>query len=610
MRFAWVLPLAIAALIAALPWLGLVGPFLQRELLLAAIFGLVVAGFNLAFGYGGQLALGQVAVFAGGAFTTAILYEHHHTDLVLAIIVAVAFAAFLGLLTGLPGLAFSDWALALVAFFLVLLIPHVTEIFQNETHGVNGIPGILNPTLFGWKVSPQWFYVLVIAVATVCLLLYRNLLLSRYGHTLLVLKHGSMLAKSIGLSPFRVRLSAYVLAGLPGGVAGVFYAYYSTYIQQDIFNFNMVTLILAASVVGGTSSMWAAPIAAGIFILVPDRLSGFSQYSVLAYGFFLVLAGVGLSGGLSGASRAGLKYARSKVARARAEGGSGEPVTAAVKVRPKLALAGKTLSVKGVTKAFGGVDALRGVDLEAGPGEITAIIGANGAGKTTLLNAVSGLVPADKGEVLLGDRVITRLRAESIARAGVSRTFQTPQVPAALTVLEVAESGRISKTTVTAASIAIRSPRYRRTRTADRRHGHAALEFVGLDGLSDAIAEKLPLGQRRILEVARTIAAEPNVVLLDEPAAGLDGETLDDLRSVLVALREAGATVVLIEHNVRFVMDVADRVIVMDLGVVIGDGSPDEIRNDERVIASYLGRRGSHPTADAVVPDEVGDARR
>lgn len=135
------------------------------------------------------------------------------------------------------------------------------------------------------------------------------------------------------------------------------------------------------------------------------------------------------------------------------------------------------------------------------------------------------------------------------------------------------------------------------------------MAFVGLDEESDALAEKLPLGRRRILEVARTIASEPEVVLLDEPAAGLDSEALDDLRAVLVALREAGATAVLIEHNVRFVMDVADRVVVMDLGLVIGDGLPEEIRNDERVIASYLGRRGDHVTAAAPVPDEVGDRR-
>ena len=613
LRFGWAFAVGAGIVVALLPYLG-VKPVLQRELLLAAMFGLLVAGFNLGFGYGGQLALGQVAVFAGGAYSTAILYEHGVAELLVACVVSIAVAAVLGLVTGIPGLRFSEWSLALVAFFLVVLVPNLVSLFSEYTGGVNGIPGILDPELFGHTLTANGFYVFVMATTLATLLFYRNLVLSRYGHGLLVLKQGSGLARSLGLSPYRLRLSAYVLGSLPAGLAGAFYAYYSTYVQADYFAFNIVTLLLAAAVVGGIRSIWAAPVAAAILIIGPEQASAFDQYSVLAYGIILMLVGVGLSGGIAGLSRLGLK--RLGVV------GSGifepgpVPATVPTAAETPLAIAGTTLTTSGVAKRFGGVEALRGVDFEATPGAITAIIGANGAGKTTLLNAISGHIAIDRGEVRLGDRVISGLRSDRIAHAGVSRTFQTPQVPEELTVLDVAASSRISKRRMPAFVIATRLPWYLRLRRDDTARAHAALAFVGLQGAESLPAHELPLGRRRILEVARSIASEPAVILLDEPAAGLDPEALESLRAVLLRMREAGATVVLIEHNVTFVMEVADRVFVMDLGEVIAVGTPDDVRGDERVIASYLGRRGTqHHTLDERLveppanPVEAGDVR-
>ena len=587
LRFGWTVPLAAAALIALAPSLG-ASPLLQRQLLLAAIYGLLVVGFNLGFGYGGQLALGQVAVFAGGAYTTAILYQHGHAELTLAALVSVGVAAVLGLVTGIPGLRFAEWAIALVAFFLVDLVPHVVNLFSGQTGGVLGIPGVLGPKLFGVQLSNHGFYVVAVVASALCFLLFRNLVHSRYGHGLLVLKGGTPVARSLGLSPFRMRLSAYVIASLPAGLAGALYAYYSTFVQADFFSFSVATLLIAASVVGGVTSVWGAPIAAAILVIGPERASAFQKYSVFAYGVILMLAGVGLAGGLAGIGRTLLRRAT--------HGAAGRSVGDDVaelelpEERASLAIAGQTLTTKGVTKRFGGVEALRGVDFEAKAGEVTGILGANGAGKTTLLNVISGLYSVDRGETRLGDRVISGLRSERIARAGVARTFQTPQVAEELTVLDVVTSARIGKRWVSPLEIALRAPRYWIVRRDEVARARAALAFVGLDGMEHQLARELPLGHRRLLEVARSIAAEPSVILLDEPAAGLDPPALENLRDVLDRMRKSGATVVLIEHNVPFVLDVADSVYVMDLGSVIAKGKADTIRTDERVIASYLGR--------------------
>jgi branched-chain amino acid transport system permease protein len=603
-------PALVAALVILAPIVGVVGAELQRELMLAAIYGLIVAGFNLGFGYGGQLALGQVAVFAGGAYISGILYQHGHADLLVGAVASVAFAMFLGLITGLPGLRLNHWALALVAFFLVLLIAPLVSIFESETGGPIGIAGILGPKLAGHQLSDNAFYAVCISTTFLCLLLYRNLVVSRYGHSLVVLQQGTELAGSLGLSPYRLRMSAYLLAALPAGLAGTFYAYQSTYIQANIFDFGLVTTILTASIVAGTRSIWGAPVAAAILVVGPERLGAFDKYSVLAYGLVLIVAGLGLSSGLGGLARGiGRRLGHSSAAGAAVPAAFSD---AAPESLATLSIAGESLHVSGASKRFGGVRALRDAGLDARPGAITAIIGANGAGKTTLLNAVSGIVPVDSGDVLLGDRSISRLPAGKIARAGVSRTFQTPQIPESLTVLDVAASGRLRQNWVPAAAIAFRTPRYRRVRRDDVAAAGAALRFVGLDGYERLPAQALPLGQRRILEVARCLAAEPSVILLDEPAAGLDGDALDRLRAVLLRMRDAGATVVLIEHNVTFVMDIADHVVVMDVGEVIAAGSPEVVRRDERVIASYLGRRHeTHVTADQQAshePTEVGDA--
>ena len=261
-------------------------------------------------------------------------------------------------------------------------------------------------------------------------------------------------------------------------------------------------------------------------------------------------------------------------------------------------MAGAELRTSGVSKAFGGVQALDDVDFRAEPGRVTAIIGANGAGKTTLLNAISGLIPTDHGDVLLDGRSIARLPAERVARAGVSRTFQTPQLPDGLSVLEVAVSGTLGRERVSAASVALRTGRYWRWRRSAIPRARAALVFVGLGNEEDTLAAELPLGRRRILEVARCLTARPSVVMLDEPAAGLDPGALHDLGDVLRRLRDDGATVVLIEHNVTFVMDIADTVYVMGLGRVIASGSPAVVRADPEVIASYLGHRHSRPSVE------------
>ena len=264
----------------------------------------------------------------------------------------------------------------------------------------------------------------------------------------------------------------------------------------------------------------------------------------------------------------------------------------------------------GLTKSFGGVRALDGVNLTAEPGKITAILGANGAGKTTLLNAVSGFVRADEGTVFLGDRQLSGLSPHQVNRLGVSRTFQTPIIPRTMSGVEVVESGRLGLGRTRLFSPLLRLPQFRRERNEDRRTAMVALSFVGLAAAAQQDAQSLPLGARRLLEVARAVAREPGVMLLDEPAAGLDAEGRSELDSLMCRTRDAGGTVVIVEHNVNFVLGIADHVHVMERGRVLASGTPDEIRINPEVIASYLGANAAtRITTDNSLPDKPRDAK-
>lgn len=606
-RNPWAFPLVALAVLVILPLAGYQGGFL-RQLILIAIYTLLVSGLNLTLGYAGEVVLGQVAILALGGYVAGILAKHEVHDLAIAMVIAIAASAILGLVTGLPGLRLSHLALGLITFFLVLLVAPIALAFEGETGGYTGIYGLINPTFLGIPIKGNVaLYLLCVLTAAAWLVIFRNLVMSRFGLALRVLKENPVLASSLGLSVLRLRLTAYVLGSLPAGVAGCLFAYASVYVAPSSFTLSMSIAILAASVVGGSQSVYGAPIGAALLVLGPLNAGAFDRYSLIVYGFFLVLVGTVLAGGLAGVARTGLR----RLAKLLAVGIEGDarpaqaagPAASGQAAAPDLAIPGESLRVTGASRAFGEVKALGGVDFRAEPGRITALIGANGAGKTTLLNAVSGAITLDTGTVEIGGKDVSGLSAARRAREGIGRTFQTPMIPSAMSVLEVAASGCLIEGRLGAPSAMLRLPRYRRTARGDREIAMAALDVVALGGHAGESAASLPLSTRRLLEVVRAVAGRPKVILLDEPAAGMDDDAIAELRDLLQRLKDAGATVVLIEHNISFVLGVADDVYVMELGRLLANGTPEEIRSDPRVIASYLGsRHGTHqePAATAL----------
>lgn len=593
-RHGWVVPLVLTALVGVVS-LAVMGEYGQRQVMIIVVYTLIVSGLNLSFGYGGELALGQVAMFAAGAYVTGVLASHGQYELLIALVASVAAAGAVGLVSGVPGLRLGHWSLALTSFFLVLLIPDVLMLFEEETGGLQGLSGILDPTLFGITLAWSDFFVFALVLGFLWLMVVRNIVLSRHGHALRVLRESPSLAASLGLSAYRLRLRAYVLGSLPAGAAGCVFAYLTGFISPDAFTLNLAIALLAASIIGGVDSIYGAPVGAALLVLGPLQTSGAEKLSTLLYGVFLVVVGVLLSGGLASIGRTLLRRAGLDPATSHAV-----PAAEAGTFR----VPGERVTVAGVRKAFDGVKALNGVDLRAEPGQVLAILGPNGAGKTTLLNAISGFVRPDEGQIRLGDRELRGLSPDRIARQGVSRTFQTPLIPRGMTAQEVVECGRLGRPGPRLPGVVLRSPKMRRTRAEDRRAAASALAFAGLAEVAGTDAQALPLGTRRLLEVVRAVVAQPGVILLDEPAAGLDDAGQEELARLVRRARDAGGTVIIVEHNVRFVLDLADRVVVMALGEVIAEGTPDEIRNDETVIATYLGSRSQAPAAAGARAEE------
>ena len=578
----WILPLIIGVLVLLLPQLG-ASYTLTRQIELTLLLALIVSGLNLSLGYAGELAMGQVAMYAAGAYTAGLMSKAGVSEILLQLLGGALAALVVGFISGIPGLRLGGWSLAMTSFFLILLIPDVLSIFKDATGGRNGLAGIKPGTLFGEMIGGSTFYILLVVIAILWFAVFRNLIVSQHGTALRVLKQSPVLARSIGISVFRTKLMAYAVGAIPAGIAGVMFANMDLFISPEAFAFSFAMTALAASIFGGSASVYGALIGALVLQFGMNQATNFAEYGTIIIGAFLIFGGVVFAGGISGV---GIWLLRRLDSAARARVGAEEAPEAAAVVEP---LDGEELVVAGISKAFGGNQALKDVSLVAEPGQVTALIGPNGSGKTTLLNMISGFYKADSGEVRLGGDSIQGKNPADVARAGISRTFQTPNVPEKLTVLEVVESGYYAAEKASILSSVLRLPKYWRVKRAATAEADRVLSLVGLDAQRHELADSLPLGNRRLLEVARCLVSSPRVLLLDEVASGLDEDELEVLERLIVRLRDAGPTVVLVEHNFQLVLRLADDIYVLAQGQVMAHGDSHEIEHNERVRAEYLG---------------------
>ncbi|WP_345424028.1 ABC transporter permease subunit [Pseudonocardia xishanensis] len=574
---------AALALVTAPWWIG--DDHLLRQLSAVAILALVVSGLNLSLGFGGEMALGQAAMYAAGAYTGAYLAANVTDDLLVCVVVASGVAVVLGTITGLPALRIGGWSLAVTSFFLVILIPDIVDLLREQLGGYDGMTVGL-PTMFGSELDVAGTYLVVAVTALLWFVTFRNIVRSPWGVSLLSMRRSPVLAASLGLSPFRLKLTAYLLGALPAGAAGALSASVNGFVAPSEFGLELVVGLLAASIIGGPATVVGAVVGAFLLEFAHEQSARFESWATIGYGTLLLAGGVLLTrggGGVVGLVRAWIRrHADSGTVR--------RSDAAAARQHEVLELSGSTIRIAGMRKTFGGTTALDGVDLELAAGRVTALIGPNGSGKTTALNLISGLSAPYDGDVIFDGRSVRGQSAMAIARRGVGRTFQTPAIPSILTVREVLESGELRRSRPPLAATILRTPGYRRRRAELTAEVDRVSRLLGLDHLLHATAEELPAGTRRLVELGRALLGRPSVLLLDEVASGLDEEELVDLKDVVGWLSSCGATTVLVEHNFAFVNEVADVVYVLAEGRVVAGGTPQEISSHPEVIEKYLGR--------------------
>lgn len=541
-------------------------------LALAAMHIMVGVGLNILLGLSGQVSFGHIGFFAIGAYTTAIL-TLQGVGFWLSLLCAGLVSGGVGFLLALPALRVSGPYLAMMTIAFAFIVEHGAIEWKALTGGANGLTGFPSPELFGRVMNAADIAALGCLLAGASLLFYCRLSHGAWGKGMAAVRDSETAAQSLGLNVVIIKTVSFTLSALITGIAGALFTPLNMFISPGSFTFIQSILFILAVVIGGAGALWGPVFGAVLIVLIPEILSGFEEYRLLFFGGLLLavlwLAPRGIVGSLSRlfqfeapalASRdaAGMRYFLRRQTNH-----------------------GQYLSVEKINISFGGVHAVKDISFRAEAGKITSLIGPNGAGKTTVLNMISGFYTPDSGKIKLSGEDIAGMKTHTIARKGIARTYQTTLLFERLSVLDniliALDQGKLGLITSGA------------TKPEKTRIARNILAFTGYARPLARMAGELPHVDKRLVEIARSLATNPAVLLLDEPAAGLMKDDKKKLATLLREIAGLGIIVVLVEHDMSLVMEITDHLVVLDAGMLLKSGLPEEARNDRAVMRAYLG---------------------
>ena len=615
-----------------------------------AIYAILLFGLDIVVGYTGQVSLGHAGLFGIGAYTAGVLFTKFAAPLLLTLMGGVAVTAAFGALLALPALRVTGPYLAMVTLAFGTIIQILINEMTDLTNGPMGIT-LSKPKLLGLQLDARSFYWVVCVLLIASLVVVHRILRSHLGRAFEALRGSPVASDCMGVSVYRYKVYAFVVSAGLAGMAGSLYAYSEQYISPNTYNFELTVMFLLAVIMGGRKTRSGALLGAAIIVVLPkllDDVDLFRYVSVTLAVLVSVGAGVFIARGRSTPARSAIPVVGSialavlsfvltsmtdwrlsifglitllvvyylqdgivgfvrntlglhghgrtdaeaaALLQAPADAVSTSVVGAATPAMQDLVAADKVLM------QFGGLKALNDVDLHVTRGTIHGLIGPNGSGKSTMMNVLTGIYVPTEGSIAFKGQSIVGKTSSRIALAGIARTFQNVQLFGEMTALQNVLVGLHHTYRSNLLDVALHLPRFLREERAATARAYALLKFVGLEALAGEEARNLPYGRQRLLEIARALALNPELLLLDEPAAGLTAPDIKELVVIIRKVREHGITLILIEHHMDVVMSVCDVVTVLDFGQKIAEGTPAVVQANPQVIKAYLGGELEAPAA-------------
>jgi len=601
------------------------------------IYSILLFGLDIVVGYTGQVSLGHSGLFGIGAYTVGVLFLKFSAPLWLTLPLAILVTAFFGAVLALPALRVTGPYLAMVTLAFGTIIQILINEMTFMTEGPMGIK-VSKPMLAGFKLDVQTYYWLVCALLALSVVVVNRVLKSQLGRAFEALRGSPIASDCMGVSVYKYKVFAFVISAGFAGLAGSLYAYSEQYISSNTYNFELTVLFLLATIMGGRKTRSGALLGAAIIVLLPKLLDDLETFRIVSSSF----AGLILIGALIGIQRkmttvkstivpvlgtcalAAFSFWLTNITDWRLsifglmilfvvyylqDGIIGflrslfkqstqvhaQELSSSIVAMSRLdhsssfAQSEDILTAKEILMQFGGLKAINQVSLSVKKGSIHGLIGPNGSGKSTMMNVLTGIYRPTAGLIdFLGQTVIGRTSSQ-IALSGIARTFQNVQLFGEMTALQNVMVGLHHTYSSNLLDIALNTKKAQNEEIVATQKAFGLLQFVGLGESAYEEARNLPYGRQRLLEIARALALDPQLLLLDEPAAGLTAPDIKELVAIIRKIKDHGITVILIEHHMDVVMSVCDKVSVLDFGEKIAEGKPLEVQANPEVIKAYLG---------------------
>jgi branched-chain amino acid transport system permease protein len=558
------------------------------------ILMIVTIGLNILIGHAGLVSLGQAALYGLGSYVAAWLALKQGLTFLPAVLAGVAATALMGAVLAYPTVRVRGVYLAVITIAFGLVFENILKEWLSVTGGTQGLIGIPRGNVLGVTLTRPIYFWVVSGCLVFAFIVQYNIIHSRYGRSMRATAQSENAARALGINLAGTRTLAFVISAGFAGLAGGLYTFLNLFVNFETFTFFHSISFLLMVVLGGMGSLAGPIVGTSILTYVAEILQDLKEWQIFAYGALLLLVMFVMPSGIMGSLEQ--LYSRlSTKSRGRTSGVWPNRDVAISRILGTTATSSDSdvaLTAEGLTLQFGGLTAVDNVRLKVRRGTVHALIGPNGAGKSSLLNLISGFYTPTSGHISLFGKSIAGQPSYLLARVGVSRTFQNTELFGQMTVEENVLTGFTTHYKSTLAETLLRLPRFAREEHDFKKQTRELLNFVGLSDYAEEQARNLPFGHQRRLEIVRALALKPQLLLLDEPAAGLTHGEIEGLKALIRSLADCGVTIILVEHHVEMVMTVSDHVTVLDYGRVIADGTAAEVQDDPAVVEAYFGAAG------------------